>query len=161
MPPYPWPGKPRKGWPLGPQLRSSTESNRFGNVPKCFTAYGNSGPSLPARNPTADSLSAVALRKNKTIDPTCYVKLGSELRTVMQLPGNFNKLTPMAKTDALQKSGEFLRLRNEFPENGAKLHILRSVQGSRLSVSSGINNYLRFCTMTDSTSPPPSSGTYA
>ena len=126
---------------------------------KCFTSDGNSGPSLLANNPTADALSAAALLKNKTVEPTGYMERDSELHTLMQLPGNFNKLTPMEKTDALQKSGGSLHLRNELLENGAKLNILRTVQGSLRSVASGISNYLRFCTVTDSTSPPPSSGT--
>ena len=120
-----------------------------------FTADGNSGPSLPANNPTADALSLAELLKNKTIESTCYMKRDLELRTSLQLPDNFKKLTPMAKTDALQKSGASLRLRDEFMENGSKLTILRAVQGSLLSVSVGINNYLRFCTMADSKSPPP------
>ena len=87
------------------------------------------------------------------------MKRGAELRTFPQLPDNFNKLTPMAQTDALQRSGASLHLRNEFLENGEKLNIMRTVQGSARSVASGINNYLRFCTMADSTPFPPSSGT--
>ena len=50
----------------------------------------------------------------------------------------------MARTDALQRSGAPIHLRNEFPENGAKLNILRPVQCSVRSVASGINKYLRF-----------------
>ena len=77
----------------------------------------------------------------------------------MQLPGNFNKLTPMAKTEALIRPGAPQHLSYEFLDNGAKLNIMRSVQGSLRSVASGVNNYPRFCTLTDSTAFPPSSGT--
>ena len=87
------------------------------------------------------------------------MKRDSELRTLMQLPGNLNKLTPEAKADALQNRGASLHLLNEFPENGSKLNMLRAVQGSPRSVASSVNNYIRFCTMADSTSFPPSSGT--
>ena len=101
----------------------------------------------------------MAILRNKTAESTGYTKRDSELLTLMQLPGNFNKLTPMAKTDAIQRSGAPIQLRNEFLEDGANLNILRSVRGSLRSVASGINNYIRFCTMTDSTASPPSSGT--
>ena len=77
----------------------------------------------------------------------------------MQLPDNYSKLTPMAKTDALGKSGAPQHLVNEFLDNGAKLDILRSAQGSLRSVASGINNYRRFCTLAKSTAFPASTGT--
>ena len=77
----------------------------------------------------------------------------------MQLPGNFSKLTPMAKTDDLHRSGTPLNLRNQVLGNGAELNILRSAQGSLRPVASGINNCLRFCTMADSTAFHPSSRT--
>ena len=125
---------------------------------KCFAADGNSGPSTPEDQPTAGAHRAVGLLKNKTTESTSYAKHNSELRTLMQLPGNFSILTHMAKIDAMRRSGAPLHLRNEFLANGAKLNILRSVQGSLRSAASGINNYIRFCTMADSTAPPPSSG---
>ena len=64
---------------------------------KCFTADGNSGPSLPANRPTADALCVSALLKNETIESIGYMKRDLELRILMQLPCNFNKLTPMEK----------------------------------------------------------------
>ena len=68
-------------------------------------------------------------------------------------------LTPMGQTEALGRSGVPQHLRNECMGNGAKLNILRSVQGSLRSVASGINKYIRFCTLTGPTAFPPSSGT--
>ena len=124
-----------------------------------LTADGNSGPSLPDNNPTIDALRAVDLLKNKTIEAAGYRKRDIELRTLMRHPDNFSKLTPMAKTDALRMSGESPHLRTEFLANGAKLNILRTVRGCLRSVASGINNYIRFFTMADSTPFPPSSGT--
>ena len=97
---------------------------------RCFTADGNSGPSLTVNNPTTDAHCVVDLLKNKTIESTGYMKRDTGLRATMQLPDNFNKLTPMAKTDSLQKSGASPHLRNEFLENGDKLNILRTVQYS-------------------------------
>ena len=111
---------------------------------KCFTADGNSGPSTPDSNPTTDARKVVSMLKHKTIESTGYMKRDAELRTLMQLPGNFNKLTPMAKTDALFQSRASQHLKDEFLENGAKLNTIRAVQGSLRSVASGINNYLRY-----------------
>ena len=76
----------------------------------------------------------------------------------MQLPDNYNKLTPMEKTDALGKSGAPQHQVSEFLDNGDKPNILRSVQASLRLVASGINNYLRFCTLTHSTDSRPRRG---
>ena len=65
----------------------------------------------------------------------------------------------MAKADSLRRSGAPQHMVSEFLDNGYKLNILRSVQGSIRSAASGINNYLRFCTMADPTAFPPSTGT--
>ena len=62
---------------------------------RCFAADGDSGPSLPANNPTADALFAVELLRNRAADPAGYMIRDIELRTMMRLPGKFNKLTPM------------------------------------------------------------------
>ena len=72
----------------------------------CFTADGNSAHSLPARNPIADALRAAELLKNnRTIESTGYTKRDSELRTLTQIPDNFDNIAPIGKTDALQRSG--------------------------------------------------------
>ena len=126
---------------------------------KCFADDGNSGPSTPDSNPTTEARKAVSMLKHKTIESTGFTKRDSELRTLVQLPGNFDRLTPMAKTDALFPSRASRRLKDEFLENGAKLNMLRAVQGSIRSVASGINNYLRYCTTNNATPFPPSTRT--
>ena len=126
---------------------------------KCFTADGNSGPVTPGVDPTTEARKIVTMIKHKTIDSTGYKKRDTELRALLQLPDNFDRLTPMAKTDALYISRASQHLKDEFFENGAKLNMLRAVQGSLRSVASGINNYLRYCTTNNATPFPPSTGT--
>ena len=126
---------------------------------KCFTSYGSSFPSPPVTSPTTDAIRVIELAKNQTAESAGYAKRDSELRKITQLPGNFTKLTPMGKTETLSRPGEAQRLVNEFLDNGDKLNILRSAQVSLRSVASGINYYLRFCTMADSAAFPPSTGT--
>ena len=125
---------------------------------KCFAADGNSGPSTPGPNPTTETRKVASTLKHKTIESTGYMKSDTELRTLMQLPGNFNKLTPMAKTDALFHSRASQHLKGEFLENGAKLNMPWAAQGSLRSVASGINNYLRYCTTNNATPFPPRPG---
>ena len=103
---------------------------------KCITPDGNSGPSPPDGNPTTDAIHAIELLKNKTIAPDGYEKRDSELRTLIQLPDNYTKLTPMTKTEALCWSGAPRRR-----IHGYKLNIMSSVQGSIRSVESGVRKY--------------------
>ena len=126
---------------------------------KCFKTDGNSDSSTPVNNPKTDALRVAELLRSKTIENTCYARRDTELRTLMQLPDNYNKLTPMAKTDALGKSGATQRLVIEFLDNGGKLNIRCSAQSSLRSAASGVNNYIRFRTLTNSTAFPPSTGT--
>ena len=117
-------------------------------------------PSPPVGNPTTHDIRVAELIKNKTTESTGYEKRDSELRTLMKLPGNYNKLTPMSKTEALRRSGAPRRWVNGFLGNGDKLNIMRHAQVSLRSAASGVNNYIRLCTMADSTASPPSTGTF-
>ena len=126
---------------------------------RCFTADGNSGQVTPTSDPTIEGRRIVAMIKHKTIDQTEYMKRDTELRSLLQLPDTFERLTPLAKTNALHMSRASQHLKDEFFENGAKLNMLRAVQGSLRSVASGINNYLRYCATNNATPFPPSIGT--
>ena len=153
------PGRLSPGWPPGPQFRIITELNFFCSVVNALIPTVTPAPRHrhTARPPTPSARRNYL--KARPPNPHDTQKRDSELRTSMQLPGNFSKLTPMAKTDDLHRSGTPLNLRNQVLGNGAELNILRSAQGSLRPVASGINNCLRFCTMADSTPFPPSSGT--
>ena len=142
-------------WPTTPALLGVELLWQFA---KFFTAYGNSGTTKPVTNPTNDAIRAIGLLKNKTAESTGYACRRPEIRNLTQLPGNSTKLTQMAKTEALSRSGATRLLVGELPGNGDKLNIIRPSQGPIRSVAAGVRNYLRFCTMTDSAALPPSTG---
>ena len=72
---------------------------------KCFAADGKSGPITPGSDPAVEGQRIVATIKRKTIDRTGYMKRDNGLRSLIQLPDTFDRLTPLGKTNALHTSG--------------------------------------------------------
>ena len=124
---------------------------------KWSAAVGNSGPSQPVTNPVNDVPPPARHRTSSKQNHRIYWANQTRLRNLTQLPGNFDKLTPMAKTEALNRPGAPQHMVNEFMDSGARLNILPA-HGPIRSVAPGIHNYARFCAMADSAAFPPSTG---
>ena len=106
-----------------------------------------------------DALDVVKSIRAEIIDNTPCAIEDRRLRGLLDLPPNFDRLTPMGKTNALALCGAPKHLLEEFMDNRAKLNLLRSVKGSLRSVASGIANYLRYCNTNNYRPFPPSTGT--
>ena len=81
----------------------------------------------------------------KTLDQSPIYLRWVRLKEALDLPDNFDRLKPAARATALATCGAPAHMTLEFLDIGARINILRSVQGSLRSVASGLNSYLRFC----------------
>ena len=65
-------------------------------------------------------------------------------RDSLDLPRNFEDLTPLNRTSALARARGDGRCCRQFIKSAERLNIIRTVQGSLRSVTSGIRSYVRF-----------------
>ena len=93
-------------------------------------------------------------QKHKLSDTEIYKEYG-RLRDEAGLPSNFDDLSPQARTQALALARAEGADCRTFLKAAEKLNLLRSVQGSLQSVSSGIRSYVRFCAVMNWTPFPP------
>ena len=66
-------------------------------------------------------------------------------KEAIDLPTNFEFLTPLAREMALAQSSSPGRVIHECPGHRAQTDIPRALKGSVRSVASGVKFYLRFC----------------
>ena len=83
--------------------------------------------------------------KAKTIDETKLSTNNEKLKHQLNLPENYDKLTPMGKTKAIAVLGPSAPGLTDCLDSQAKINVLRGVQGCLRSVASGITSYVRFC----------------
>ena len=92
--------------------------------------------------------------KAKTIDETKLSTQNTSLKQRLQLPENYDKLTPMGKTKAIATLGPSAPGLLDYLDSQAKINILRGAQGCLRSVASGITSYVKFCSAVQATPFP-------
>ena len=112
---------------------------------RCWTEGQNLELARKKPNMKGQVTTLVKAIKAPTIQETQLAISTNKKREALDLPENFDSLTPMARTMALKQCSAPDYLIDEFCDLRAQENILRAVQGSLRSVASGINCYLRFC----------------
>ena len=92
--------------------------------------------------------------KAKTIDETKLSTQNVSLKQQLQLPENYDRLTPTGKTKAIAALGPSAPGLLEYLDSQAKINVLRGVQGCLRSVASGITSYVKFCSAVQATPFP-------
>ena len=127
---------------------------------RCFFEYRRRDH-LPLRVDLINKDIDALLRKfqKHTLSDTEIYKEYGRLRDALELPNNFDDLSPMNRTQALALAQAEGRDCRTFLKVAEKLNTLRAVQGSLQSVASGIRSYVKYCAIFNWTPFPPSEGT--
>ena len=97
--------------------------------------------------------------KGKGIENTTTFKEFNELAEALDLPKNFDQLSPGAKVKLLGASHIDRTQMTRYLTLGAEINLLRTVKSSLPSVRSGARSYFRFCDLMARPSFPPTEDT--
>ena len=116
---------------------------------KChFDSPSNSATARFHANPRTLPILLTKIR-GKSIEDTDIRREYTRASAELGLPPNFDGLTPGAKVKALTDLRAEPTAILELLARGADLNIMRTVKSSLPEVRSGINSYIRFCTLVD------------
>lgn len=97
-------------------------------------------------------------RKHVIADTEIYKDYG-RLRDNLDLPSNFDDLSPLLRTQALARASAVGHDCRTFLKAAGKLNIIRFAHGSLQSVASCVRSYVRFCAVLGRTPFPPAETT--
>ena len=122
----------------------------------CWREKHPTGPMIASNLKQLNIQKMIKQLRVDSVEETAFFKEWDEERARLGLPKDFDQLLPRAKISALAEIGADTAVIENFLLLGSRVNYVRSAQGSLRCVSSGINSYASYCTLTCKDFFPPS-----